>query len=385
MAPSSAQPVADLVAGLLSNPEALVQRMLASMRAQIPVYADLDLTELAPVAVTSIERILLALHETRGLTDDEVDGFRRHGDLRARQRVSAEQMFNGWQIAVRVALETMSATGRKAGVSDAALLDLAHDLLAITDVASRALSQGHREAEAELARQEQHGHADLVRGILFGTLTTTAIRTQCEAYGLDMERDYHALRARPTSSVPIIELERTLGLTPGAARPRGLTAVIDGDLAGFVDQPPRIEVETAVGIGSPAHLDRLDASFRQASRAMTTAAAFGLEGVHDLTSLGLLPAVLADEEIGDHLINRYITPLGNDDAATVLAETVRHYLTNGMRADTTAQHLFVHHNTVRYRLRRFEELTGTDLRDPNCALEAWWALQRTRLGEIDTS
>jgi DNA-binding PucR family transcriptional regulator len=39
----------------------------------------------------------------------------------------------------------------------------------------------------------------------------------------------------------------------------------------------------------------------------------------------------------------------------------------------------VHHNTVRYRLRRYQDLTEIDIRDPNHALEAWWALERHRL------
>jgi DNA-binding PucR family transcriptional regulator len=62
-----------------------------------------------------------------------------------------------------------------------------------------------------------------------------------------------------------------------------------------------------------------------------------------------------------------------------ILETVQRYLTLGMRADVTAEHMSVHDNTVRYRLRRYEELTGVDLRDANCALEAWWALQRACL------
>lgn len=370
---------ADLILQLLPNPQALIERMLTSMRAEVPAYADLSGSDLLPAANTSIEQILLAITESRTLTEDELALLREHGAARARQGVSGEEMFHGWQIAIQVALADMSASGRDAGISDAALLDLMQTFLGVSDVSIRALMQGHREAEAELARQEQRSHADLVRGILFGTLTSTAVRVRCEAYGLDMDRDYYALRARPTSELPVIELERALGLTSGAARRNGLTAVIDGDVAGFVAQPPRITVTTAVGIGAASRLDRLENSFRQATRAMTTATAFDFVGVHDLASLGLLPAVLADDEIGDQLVQRYIAPLGEDDAASVLTETVRHYLTNGMRADITAQELFVHHNTVRYRLRRFEELTGTNLRDPNSALEAWWALQRVRL------
>jgi DNA-binding PucR family transcriptional regulator len=117
---------------------------------------------------------------------------------------------------------------------------------------------------------------------------------------------------------------------------------------------------------------------------MTTATAFGLTGTFDLGRLGLLPAVLADTDVAEELTRRYITPLGTGEAIRPILDTIRRYLTLGMRADLTAKHMSVHHNTVRYRLRRYEELTGVDLRDPNCALEAWWALQRNRLGSGGT-
>ncbi|HEY0449248.1 helix-turn-helix domain-containing protein [Actinophytocola sp.] len=73
--------------------------------------------------------------------------------------------------------------------------------------------------------------------------------------------------------------------------------------------------------------------------------------------------------------------IGGDEAGQVRCR----YLTLGMRADLTAERMSVHHNTVRYRLRRYEELTGIDLRDPNHALEAWWALQRTRIDHTSTT
>jgi len=34
---------------------------------------------------------------------------------------------------------------------------------------------------------------------------------------------------------------------------------------------------------------------------------------------------------------------------------------------------------MRYRLGRFEELTGASLRDPVAAFEVWWALERASL------
>jgi DNA-binding PucR family transcriptional regulator len=44
--------------------------------------------------------------------------------------------------------------------------------------------------------------------------------------------------------------------------------------------------------------------------------------------------------------------------------------------DRTAEAMFVHANTVRYRLRRFEELTATDLRDGWVIANVVWALIR---------
>jgi DNA-binding PucR family transcriptional regulator len=41
--------------------------------------------------------------------------------------------------------------------------------------------------------------------------------------------------------------------------------------------------------------------------------------------------------------------------------------------------MFLHVNTVRYRLRRFEELTGTSLRRVEDLVQIWWALRRARL------
>jgi sugar diacid utilization regulator len=36
-------------------------------------------------------------------------------------------------------------------------------------------------------------------------------------------------------------------------------------------------------------------------------------------------------------------------------------------------------NTLRYRIGRFEEMTGANLRHSRSALEVWWALQRDAL------
>jgi DNA-binding PucR family transcriptional regulator len=52
---------------------------------------------------------------------------------------------------------------------------------------------------------------------------------------------------------------------------------------------------------------------------------------------------------------------------------------SGQNVDAAARELFVHPNTLRHRLTRFEETTGASLRDLESLAEIWWALTRAEL------
>jgi hypothetical protein len=216
--------------------------------------------------------------------------------------------------------------------------------------------------------------------VLFGTLSPAAIRVQAAAYGLDPAASYSPVRARPTSDVPARALEAQLGIGDAAGPRRGLAALLDGDLAGFVLAPVRDTVRATVGVGPPAPLDALEKPFRLATRALETAVAMNRSGLVDVASLGLAPAVIADGDIGDALMSRIIEPVVKQGrTGVVLLQTVTRYLENDLRLEVTAAEMFLHVNTVRYRLRRFEELTETSLRSVEDLVEIWWAIRRAQL------
>jgi hypothetical protein len=124
-------------------------------------------------------------------------------------------------------------------------------------------------------------------------------------------------------------------LSASTGRPTGLGAVIDGDLAGSTANAPAGSGDAPVGLGPPVPLRRFEESFRRASRALATAAAFGITGVVELGELGVRPAILADGELGDELKRRYLDPLmDGSDIAQTLVETTRRYLENGIRPAT---------------------------------------------------
>ena len=64
---------------------------------------------------------------------------------------------------------------------------------------------------------------------------------------------------------------------------------------------------------------------------------------------------------------------------TALVDTVTTYLEQGSSLEATARMLFVHPNTVRYRLRRAGELTGLLPTDGRDAFALWLAIVFGRL------
>ncbi|HEX3781934.1 MAG TPA: helix-turn-helix domain-containing protein [Pseudonocardiaceae bacterium] len=82
----------------------------------------------------------------------------------------------------------------------------------------------------------------------------------------------------------------------------------------------------------------------------------------------LLPerALAGDPEAERQLIEQVARPL--EEAGGELLETVDAYLDSGGTLEACSRRLFVHANTVRYRLRKAAELTGRNAADPRDAL-----------------
>jgi DNA-binding PucR family transcriptional regulator len=96
-------------------------------------------------------------------------------------------------------------------------------------------------------------------------------------------------------------------------------------------------------------------------------------------SADLLPerALAGDPEAERQLIDRVAKPL--EEAGGSLLETVDAYLEAGGTLEGCARQLFVHPNTVRYRLRRVSEITERNPSDPRDALVLRVALTVGRL------
>jgi hypothetical protein len=125
-----------------------------------------------------------------------------------------------------------------------------------------------------------------------------------------------------------------------------------------------------------------------AAAAVTRAALSGLRAVpawpgapRPVSADDLLPerALAGDAEARTQLVENVYRPLVA--AGDVLVETVAAFLDAGGALEATARALFVHANTVRYRLRRVAEICGEVPADPRGALTLRIALV---LGRLET-
>jgi DNA-binding PucR family transcriptional regulator len=78
-----------------------------------------------------------------------------------------------------------------------------------------------------------------------------------------------------------------------------------------------------------------------------------------------------------------VRPLVEHDRArrSDLVRTLRAYFASGANASEAADRLFLHRNSMLYRLERIQKLTGLDLKDPDASLALRLGLLELEKGE----
>ncbi|MCW2758805.1 MAG: PucR family transcriptional regulator, partial [Nocardioidaceae bacterium] len=184
----------------------------------------------------------------------------------------------------------------------------------------------------------------------------------------DVRRVAHEGGWRALSAVQGERLVVIVGGPPGVVPP--LAALGDVFGVGPVVLGPLVADLTAVPASAAAAL----AGFRCAA---------GWPGApRPVAADDLLPerALSGDQEAIGHLVEEIDRPLA--ETGPVVRDTVQAYLDGGSSLEGTARTLFVHANTVRYRLRRAHEVTGLD---PTDARDAYTLRVALTLGRLDAT
>ncbi|WP_020128651.1 PucR family transcriptional regulator [Streptomyces sp. 303MFCol5.2] len=152
------------------------------------------------------------------------------------------------------------------------------------------------------------------------------------------------------------------------ARAAGGTGSESGDEDGLV-----------VGLSAPAGPIAAAAAYKQAEQALSVARRRGRVFVeHEQLAAGSVLPLLADDAV-KAFADGLLRALHEHDATGRgdLVASLRAWLSRHGQWDAAAADLGVHRHTLRYRMRRVEEILGRSLDDPDVRMELWLALKTT--------
>ncbi|KQZ76036.1 PucR family transcriptional regulator [Nocardioides sp. Root151] len=298
----------------------------------------------------------------------------------ARSGRSMDALAAAYRVGARTAWHDLSSSAVEAGLPAAELARFAELVFDYIDELSAVSVSGHADELATSGRVRERHLERLAAGLLADLGTDDAL-------ALAERADWEP----PTTLTAVITPESTLGTLRTLIDPRSLIAgteapgldehpdmtailVADLDSRGRRELVRRIGDRTAA-IGPSRQWIDAKGSYVRALRTL----GLGLGGEESSvdTDDHLVPLVTtADGSALADLRARVLAPMDGLRPSTVakLTETLRAWLLHQGRRDDIAAALFVHPQTVRYRVGRLRELYGDRLADPQFVLEATIAL-----------
>jgi hypothetical protein len=328
------------------------------------------------------EHVARGIRTMAGLADPDeraIHLWRHTGRLRARQGVPMERVLSSYTVGTRLIWEALlDEVVRVAG----------RRLWSALDVQNATMAEAYREERDQVQRRDQHRILSIVDGLLEGRGADPEYAAESrDVLGFEPDEELVCVVVRTESSTggplraPQEQLERVgvrshwnvrggthVGLVPmGQLDPTRLVRSLEASTTGRVGVAPVQE-----------GLAGVTAAYRLACRAAETVAPGTNAVVH---AHERLPEVLlgASPEIAGLLVEETLGPVLAlpERQSEQLLETLTSMLAHSNSPKHAAEELYCHRNTVIYRLRQIEELTGHDLSVPRTRLHMALALMVT--------
>ena len=376
--------------GMRAELPSVAERTVAEIIVEVPSYADAFSGDMGRVIVNAVELALggfLELATASSGADAStpirpaLQGAYELGRGEARSGRSMDALLAAYRVGARVSWRHMSASAVAAGLTAEQLARFAELVFAYIDQLSASSVAGHSDELATSGRVRQR-YLERLADLLLAGAPLPDLAVAAERADWSPPRTLTAV-ILPEGRVrgALVSLDgRTLrsgGDVPGLDAGTDLLVLLVPDAEGR-SRPALIRTldgrDAVVGPARP--WGEAQASYARACRALQLG--LSAEGTEPLdTERRLADLVLrADGEALADLRAAVLAPLDDLGAGAreKLVETLRSWLLHHGRRDRVAADLFVHPQTVRYRMGQLRELYGSRLEDPRTVLELTVAL-----------
>ncbi|MER6080860.1 PucR family transcriptional regulator [Streptomyces sp. NPDC001833] len=303
-------------------------------------------------------------------------------------RVELHSLGTGRRPRAALAVGTASALG----TAERYAVHSAIALLTLTTERSRSLHAAEQRVGAAVLRMLLAGQPDHARGVagdLYGGLLDAPFRMIVADAGggevlAGLAEAVESAAARSGEAVLLVpEGERLVVLAAdgGAAVAACVEYAAAREAARSVpaEQGGGEDDEPVIGLSAPSGPIAAAAAYKQAEQALSVARRRGRVLVeHDQLASGSVLPLLADDAV-KAFADGLLRALYEHDATGRgdLVASLRAWLSRHGQWDAAAADLGVHRHTLRYRMRRVEEILGRSLDDPDVRMELWLALKAT--------
>lgn len=305
-----------------------------------------------------------------------LEGAYALGRGEARQGRSADALLAAYRVGARVSWRELSASLVAHAVPAATVAAFAELVFAYIDELSAASVAGHADQMESTGRRRERALELLALALLRGESAESLA-------GAAERAEWSPPRTLTAVLLPEAQVRPALSVTPPATLVVGEAPDLDDSGTAVLLVPDaagrrRTKLVTDLGdrhavVGPATAWADVRRSYRRALRAASLAAGpAAVDTDEHLASLVLT----ADPEALADLRERALAPLADlrPAAREKLESTLRSWLLHQGRRDDVAAELFVHPQTVRYRMGQLRELYGERLEDPATVLDLTVAL-----------
>jgi hypothetical protein len=378
----------------------LVGMSLRRIRGEIVFYRDTDVVtddELHRSLTANLEYIIGNIVDGRDLDLRAPD---ETGRARAAKSVPLADLLAAYRLSFSVVWNEVAAVARLVpDVSPDDVVDLAARLFELHERYAGAAVDGYRDEARQMLKTSERERAVLVEVILAGSAPAGTLWQAAQTLGLTLSGSFlvvaaespqpgqdplpraeSALAVQDVASVWRLEAARSLGVLSLGVRSRATVSldILDRHASGRIGvSPVFFELGQAGWARRLAQL-ALETNQRSGVRQFPDRPLDMLVAAAPDTALGIARSVLGD-----------LVDLPGEDRDQLL-ETLQAWLDARGSAKDAGAAVFCHPNTIRYRLRRIESLTGRDLANPAdltevvAAARAWRQLPHRHPAATDT-
>ena len=353
----------------------ITDRVVAEIRARIPAYRTLDDAEIAASVLRLVSGVVAHARTADCPSRELLDPFEDHAQRRVFDGVPLAALLEAIHIGARKIISAVDEELVRVGVPIEGMLEIRDLAWDWANGIANTVARLHGDLEEQRLRRERARRTEFVRALLLGAHEPDRLRANATRFGLAIDRPYIPFCSRPANRRDALDIASAILRTGADSGLAAIVETLDGDLVGLAPGRPHVTGHL-VAIGEPLILERVHESFADACAALDAAHAFAMTGTLGLEDLGPRPLVVTGDRAARHLERRVLAAFPEREEPHEIERTVLDYLDHDQDAEATARRLGIHVNTVRYRLGRFRELTGLDLRRTEDLVAVWWLLHR---------